>query len=110
LRRNNPISNGRLFPRSRIAFRSVVPRSATFGSRAAAFKGASERRSVSIALISATVRGRTPVGLAKCRLSSVARRNYVATEAAVVGATRKNEPSAGSTTGGAQEQSRQTDR
>lgn len=47
LRRNNPISNGRLFPRSRIAFRPVVPRSATFASRAADFRGASGRRSVS---------------------------------------------------------------
>ena len=56
---NIPISNTRLFPRSRIAFSLFEPRCATFGSRAAAFKGASERRSVSMALISATVRGRT---------------------------------------------------
>ncbi len=59
LSRNIPISNTRLFPRSRMAFSFFEPRCATFGSRAAAFKGASERRSVSMALISATVRGRT---------------------------------------------------
>ena len=58
LRRNSPMSQREAFPLSRIAFRPVVPRSATF-SRAAAFNGASERRSVAIALISATVRGRT---------------------------------------------------
>ena len=57
LSRNSPISTPRFFPSSRIAFNfnPSLPRSAIFGINAAAFNVASERSSVSIELISATV-------------------------------------------------------
>ena len=59
INRNRPISIARFFPLSRIAVSPVVSRSAIVGISAAALSGPSERRRVSIALISATVRGRT---------------------------------------------------
>src|SRR6478736_4060226 len=59
--RNSPISNPSFFPRSGTArsFRFCRPRSVTFGMSAPDCSGPSERSSVSIALISATIRGRT---------------------------------------------------
>ena len=59
IKRNSPISIARFLPFSRIGIRSVVSRRAILGISAAAFRGPRERRSVSIELISATVRGRT---------------------------------------------------
>jgi hypothetical protein len=54
------MSNPSFLPWRRIAFtfNACRPRNAIFGINAAAFNGARERSNVSIALISATVRGR----------------------------------------------------
>jgi hypothetical protein len=58
--RKRPISSPSLFPRSGIAFNfnPSLPRKVIFGITAAARIGPSDRSSVSIALISATLRGR----------------------------------------------------
>ena len=59
--RKRPISIPRSLPSRRMAFnlRFSAPRNETCGIKATALSGSSERSSVSIELISATVRGRT---------------------------------------------------